>query len=50
MVPRCQIWNFPTYSFDGSNPEYVDLYFEPHEKGDPMSERYLKWWRNVLDE
>lgn len=45
-------WEYyiPSYAFDGSNPEYEDLYFEPHKKGDPMSAHYLKWWRDVLDE
>jgi len=45
-------WEYfiPSYAFDGSNPDYVDLYFEPHKVGDPMSPRYLKWWRDVLDE
>lgn len=45
-------WDYwvPSYAFDGSDPEYVDLYFEPHEKGDPPSPRFLAWWRAVLDE
>jgi len=45
-------WEYyiPSYNFDGSNPEYADLYFAPHKKGDPMSVQYLKWWRDVLDE
>ncbi len=45
-------WDYyvPSYAFDGSNPEFVDLYFEPHVKGDPHSPRYRRWWRDVLDE
>lgn len=45
-------WDYyvPSYDYDGSDPEYVDLYFEPHKKGDPLSPRFLTWWRGVLDE
>ncbi|WP_109830558.1 alpha-L-fucosidase [Reichenbachiella versicolor] len=45
-------WDYyvPSYAYDGSNPEYEDLYFEPHGIEDPMSLKYKKWWRGVLDE
>ncbi len=45
-------WRYfvPSYAFDGSDPEYVDLYFEPHKFGDPMSPRFRQWWRGLLDE
>lgn len=45
-------WDYyvPSYAFDGSDPDYIDLYFEPHAKGDPLSPRFLTWWRGVLDE
>lgn len=45
-------WDYyiPSYAFDGSDPDYVDLYFEPHVKGDQPSPRFRKWWRGVLDE
>ena len=45
-------WDYfhASYRFDGSDPDYVDLYWEPHTKGDPPSPRFLKWWRGVLDE
>ena len=38
------------YDFDGSDPEYKDLYREPHKKGAPPSPTFLKWWRGLLDE
>ncbi|MGC6423413.1 MAG: alpha-L-fucosidase [Lentimonas sp.] len=45
-------WRYfvPSYRHDGTDPEYVDLYFEPHEDGDPLSPRFKKWWRGLLDE
>ncbi|WP_347839380.1 alpha-L-fucosidase [uncultured Draconibacterium sp.] len=45
-------WRYfiPSYQFDGSDPNYVDLYFEPHNYGDPLSPRFIKWWRGLLDE
>ncbi len=45
-------WQYyvPSYAFDGKNPEYRDLYFEPHAYKAPMSDTYKKWWRDVLDE
>lgn len=45
-------WRYfiPSYSFDGSDPANVDLYFEPHGFGDPLSPRFRKWWRGLLDE
>ncbi|WP_430935976.1 alpha-L-fucosidase [Saccharicrinis sp. 156] len=45
-------WQYfvPSYAYDGTNPEYRDLYFEPHAYHDPMSDNYKKWWRDVLDE
>lgn len=45
-------WRFfyPSYAFDGSDPLNVDLYFEPHEKTAPISSRFKRWWRGLLDE
>ena len=45
-------WDYyiPAYAFDGTDPDYVDLYFEPHTHGEPPSPRFRKWWRGVLDE
>ena len=45
-------WRYfiPSYRHDGADPEYVDLYFEPHKAGDPLSPRFKKWWRGLLDE
>lgn len=45
-------WRYflPSYRHDGTDPEYVDLYFEPHRFGDPLSPRFRKWWRGLLDE
>lgn len=45
-------WRYfiPSYKFDGSNPEYRDLYFEPHKMGDPLSPSFKHWWRSILDE
>ncbi|ADE53555.1 alpha-L-fucosidase [Coraliomargarita akajimensis] len=45
-------WRYfvPSYRHDGADPEYVDLYFEPHIDGDPMSPRFKEWWRELLDE
>lgn len=45
-------WRYfiPSYQFDGNDPDYVDLYFEPHVMGDPLSPRFIKWWRDLLDE
>ncbi|MDZ8119116.1 alpha-L-fucosidase [Pontiella agarivorans] len=45
-------WRYfiPSYEFDGADPANVDLYFEPHEMGDPLSPRFRKWWRGLLNE
>ncbi|VGO11901.1 hypothetical protein PDESU_00449 [Pontiella desulfatans] len=45
-------WRYflPSYRHDGADPEFVDLYFEPHQYGDPLSPRFKKWWRGLLDE
>lgn len=45
-------WRYflPAYRHDGTDPEYVDLYFEPHVFGDPLSPRFKQWWRGLLDE
>lgn len=45
-------WRYfiPSYRHDGTDPDYVDLYFEPHGFGDPLSPRFVKWWRGLLDE
>ncbi|VGO18160.1 alpha-L-fucosidase [Pontiella sulfatireligans] len=45
-------WRYfiPSYGFDGSDPDYVDLYFEPHAYGAPLSPLFKKWWRSLLDE
>ncbi|MDF7824596.1 alpha-L-fucosidase [Pontiellaceae bacterium B12227] len=45
-------WRYfvPSYRHDGTDPDYVDLYNEPHNYGDPLSPRFKKWWRGLLDE
>jgi alpha-L-fucosidase len=45
-------WQYfePSYAFDGADGKNADLYGEPHKKGDPPSERFLKTWLAMVDE
>jgi alpha-L-fucosidase len=45
-------WEYyePAYQFDAGDGKNADLYGEPHRKGEPPSERYLKTWLAMVDE
>lgn len=40
----------PAYEFDAKNPQYADLYCEPHAKGDKPSELFLDSWFKKIKE
>lgn len=45
-------WRYfePAYQYDARDPQYSDLYGEPHAKGAPPSEPYLNKWLAMVDE
>jgi len=45
-------WRYyePAYEYDAADPQYADLYGEPHPKGAPPSEQFLKTWLAKVDE
>jgi alpha-L-fucosidase len=45
-------WQYyePAYAFDAGDGKNADLYGEPHAKGAPPSDRFLKTWLALVDE
>lgn len=45
-------WRYyePSYQYDAKDPQYADLYGEPHAKDAPPSEKYLKLWLAKVNE
>ena len=45
-------WQYyePAYAFDAADGKNADLYGDPHEKGKPPNERFLKAWLAMVDE
>jgi len=45
-------WGYyqPAYAYDAGNPQWSGLYGEPHESGEPMSDRFLKRWMGMIQE
>ncbi len=45
-------WRYfePSYEYDAKDPQYSDLYGEPHEKDAPPSDKFLKNWLALVDE
>jgi alpha-L-fucosidase/arylsulfatase A-like enzyme len=45
-------WNFfeKSYDYDAADPQWKDLYGEPHKKNTRPSERYLKQWLGMISE
>jgi alpha-L-fucosidase len=45
-------WQYyePAYPYDAADPQYADLYAEPHKPGAPPSRRFLNTWLALVDE
>lgn len=45
-------WRYyqPAFDYDAKDPQYSDLYTEPHAKGAPPSPRFLESWLAKVDE
>lgn len=45
-------WRYyePAYKFDAADPQFSDLYGEPHAPGAPPSPKYLDKWLAMVDE
>ena len=45
-------WRYyePAYKFDAADPQYSDLYGEPHAPGAPPTRKYLDKWLAMVDE
>ena len=45
-------WRYyePAYAFDGADPQWADLYAEPHQPQDPPSPRFLDTWLALVHE
>ena len=45
-------WRYyePAYAYDAGDPQYADLYGEPHKANDPPSKRFLDTWLALVDE
>lgn len=45
-------WRYfePAYQFDAADPQFADLYGEPHEKGAAPSKKYLDTWLAIVNE
>jgi alpha-L-fucosidase len=45
-------WRYfePAYRYDAADPQWADLYGEPHGPKDPPSKRYLDQWLAMVDE
>jgi alpha-L-fucosidase len=45
-------WRYyePAFAFDAADPQFSDLYGEPHKAGAPPSRRFLDTWLALVDE